>query len=64
MDVEEVEFDEYEAPIVQDDNSKLKDFLRMCSCMADIGGLRFIKSLNLRYSEPVWEDMSNHLFWF
>lgn len=64
MDIDIVEYDEYEEPIVQDDNTKLEDFLRMCSCMADTGGLRFIKSLNLRYSEPVWEDMSNYLFGF
>lgn len=64
MDIDVLEYDEYGAPIKQDDGTKLEDFLRMCSCMADTGGLGHIKSLTLSYSEPVWEDMSNYLFRF
>ncbi|KUL89208.1 hypothetical protein ZTR_03619 [Talaromyces verruculosus] len=64
MDIDVLEYDEYGAPVKQDDDTKLEDFLQMCSCMADTGGLGYIKSLTLSYSEPVWEDMSNYLFGF
>jgi hypothetical protein len=62
MDIDVLEYDEY--PIKQDDGTQLQEFLRMCSCMADAGGLGYIRSLTLSYSEPVWEDMSNYLFGF
>lgn len=64
MDIDVLEYDENDVPIKQKDNTKLEEFLRMCSCMAGTGGLGYIKSLTLRYSEPVWEDMYNYLFGF
>lgn len=64
MDIDVIEYDEYDGPVKQDDNTKFEDFLRMCSCIINTGGLRYIKRLTLRYSEPVWEDMNNYLFGF
>ncbi|OKL59229.1 hypothetical protein UA08_05669 [Talaromyces atroroseus] len=64
MDIDVIEYEEGIFPIRTDDDSKLEEFLDMCSCLAATGGLKFIKVLSMNYSEPVFEDMSNFLLGF
>jgi hypothetical protein len=64
MDIDVVEYEEDIFPVRIDDDTKLEEFLDMCSSIAATGGLKFINKLSMSYSEPVFEDMKNFLLGF
>lgn len=65
IDIDVIDFEDDMYPVRRaKDNSKLDEFLEMLSCIIATGGLKYITSLSMTYSEPVFEDMSNYLFGF
>jgi hypothetical protein len=61
MDIDVIGYEEDMYPFREDDDSQLNKFLDMCSTIVSTGCLQFITNLEVNYSEPVFEDMSNYL---